>query len=218
MKSLVPDKPTDSTEDEFWTERLPFFTAKFPTYYREPQQVHGRIHASDERYFDGSHEIIPLNHRHGQRTYVMMHPYVVEPKLTLTIGLYSNPKHYADQESPIGETIGTPQVEGYREIQVGSAQAWYYPADKTIVLWECFFDGRFHKHPFASDPNMQQLWQSFERYLVQKFPQAQTLATPFNDPIADSIEEYQAFLKTLGYSPLAKAAYGKKARIPKTAR
>jgi hypothetical protein len=59
---------------------------------------------------------------------------------------------------------------------------------------------------------MQQLWQSFESYLLQKFPKAETLATPFNDPIAESIEEYQAFLKTLGYSPLAKAAYGKKVR------
>jgi hypothetical protein len=72
--------------------------------------------------------------------------------------------------------------------------------------------GRFHKHPFATDTNMQQLWQSFERYLLQKFPQASTLATPFNDPIAESREEYQAFLKALGYSPIAKAAYGKKVR------
>ena len=100
----------DTVEDDFWTERHHFFTAQFPTYYRKPQQVHGR----------------------------------------------------------------------------------------------------FHKHPFATDTNMQQLWQSFERYLVQKFPQALTLATPFNDPIAESSEEYQAFLKTLGYSPLAEAAYGKK--------
>jgi hypothetical protein len=36
-----------------------------------------------------------------------------------------------------------------------------------------------------------------------------TLATPFNDPIAESIDEYQAFLKTLGYSPLAQGAFGK---------
>ena len=200
----------DTVEDEFWTERLPFFTAQFPTYYREPQQVHGRIHASDERYFDGSHEITPLNHRHGQRTYVMMHPYVLEPKLTLTIGLYNQPKHYADQESPIGETIGTPQVVGFREAQVGRAQAWYYPTDKMIVLWECFFDSRFHIHPFATDTNMQQLWQSFERYLVQKFPTAETLATPFNDPIAESIDEYHAFLKSLGYSPLVQGAFGKR--------
>jgi hypothetical protein len=38
---------------------------------------------------------------------------------------------------------------------------------------------------------------------------AEALVTPFNDPIAESIEEYQSFLKTLGYSPLSKAAYGK---------
>ena len=150
--------------------------------------------------------------REGKRTYVMMQPYVVEPNLTLTIGLYTNPKHYADQESPRGETIGQPQVQGFREAQVGNAQGWYYHTDKTIVLWECYFDSRFRKHPFATDTNMQQLWQSFERYLVQKFPQASTLATPFNDPIAESIDEYQAFLKTLGYSPLAEAAFGKKVR------
>jgi hypothetical protein len=47
---------------------------------------------------------------------------------------------------------------------------------------------------------------------VRKFPKATTLATPFNDPIANSIEEYQAFLKTLGYSPFAEAAFGKKVR------
>jgi hypothetical protein len=201
-----------TVKDDFWTERLPFFTAQFPTYYRKPQQVRGRIHTSDERFFDGSHEIIPLIHRHGQRTYVMTHLYVLEPKLTLTLGLYEKPKHYADQDSAIGETIGNPQVEGFREAQVGNAQAWYYPADKTIVLWECFFEERFRKHPLPEDLNMLQLWQAFERYIVQKFPQASTLATPFNDPIADSIEEYQAFLKTLGYSPIAEAAFGKHLR------
>ena len=63
-----------------------------------------------------------------------------------------------------------------------------------------------------TDTNMQNLWQSFEHYLLKQFPQSTTLATPFNDPIAESIDEYQAFLKTLGYSPIAEAAYGKKVR------
>lgn len=73
-------KRIDTAEDDFWTEHRELFTAQFPAYYRKPQQVHGRIHASDERYFDGSDEIIPLTHRQGQRTYVMMHPYVLEPE------------------------------------------------------------------------------------------------------------------------------------------
>jgi len=102
--------------------------------------------------------------------------------------------------------------EGFREAQVGNAQAWYYPADKTIVLWECFFDDRFRKFPLLEDTNMQMLWQSFEHWLIKQFPRASTLATPLNDPIAESIDEYQAFLQSLGYSSLAKSAYGKKMR------
>jgi hypothetical protein len=52
-------KRNNTVEDDFWTEPRELFTAQFPAYYKKSQQVHGRIHASDERYFDGSHEIIP---------------------------------------------------------------------------------------------------------------------------------------------------------------
>ena len=86
------------------------------------------------------------------------------------------------------------------------------PPTKQLSSGSVFLTADFTNTPYATDSNMQQLWKSFERYLVQKFPKAETLATPFNDPIAQSIEEYQAFLKTLGYSPIAKAAYGKKVR------
>ena len=98
----------------------------------------------------------------------------------------------------------------FREAQAGKAQAWYYHSDKTIVLWECFFDRRFRRHPFDKDGNMQKLWKGFEHWLIKQFPKATILATPFNDPIAESIDEYQTFLKSLGYSPIAKAAFGKK--------
>jgi hypothetical protein len=57
---------------------------------------------------------------------------------------------------------------------------------------------------------MQKLWKGFEYWLIQHFPQATTITTPFNDPIAVSIDEYQTFLKTLGYFPIAEAAFGKK--------
>ena len=198
-----------SAEDDFWKTRIPFFTAQFPTYYTKHQKVWGKFHISDERYFDGSHEIIPLTQRTGRRTYIMMHPYVLEPKLTLTIGLYNTPKQYADQESAIGETLGTAKSEGFRETHVGNAQAWYYHDDNVIVLWECFFFDTFRRHPLADDTNMQNLWRGFERWLIQQFPNAKTLATPFNDPIAHSMEEYQTFLKSLGYAPFAEAAFGK---------
>ena len=198
-------------EDDFWTAHLQLLTAQFPTYYTKPQKVWGRFHISKEEHRDSSHEIVPISERKGKRTYVMMHPYVLEPKLTFTVGLYSKPKKYHDQESPIGEVIGS-HHEGFREAQVGHAQAWYYHAEKIIILWECFFEDHFRQHPLWEDHTMQNLWKSFEHWVIKQFPSATTLATPHNDPMADSIEEYQAFLKTLGYSPLAEKAFGKQVR------
>jgi hypothetical protein len=108
--------------------------------------------------------------------------------------------------------VGQPRHQGFREAQMGNAQAWYYHEDRTIVLWESFFDGSFSTHPLARDKNMCRLWQAFELWLVQHFPEATTLATPFNDLIAHSIDEYQVFLRALGYTPIAEAAFGKSLR------
>jgi hypothetical protein len=120
-------------EDDFWSEHVPFFTGQLPSYYTKPQKIWGRFHTSDDQYLCGDHEIVPLTHRRGTRTYVMMQPYVLEPKLTLTVGLYKKPKQYADQENAIGETVGPLKHDGFREAQVGNAQAWYYHEDRTIV-------------------------------------------------------------------------------------
>lgn len=125
---------TTQSADDFWTAHVPFFTGQLPSYYTKPQKIWGRFHASDERYVSGEHEIVPATHRRGTRTYVMMQPYVLEPKLTLTVGLYRTPKQYADQDSAIGKTVGQPRHEGFREVQVGNAQAWYYNEDRVIVL------------------------------------------------------------------------------------
>ena len=56
---------------------------------------------------------------------------------------------------------------------------------------------------------MPKLWSSFEQWLMKQFPEATRIATPFNDPIAKTIEEYQTFLRKLGYAPIAQAAFGK---------
>jgi hypothetical protein len=209
MKQTNPQQ--NPPVDDFWSERVPLFTGQLPSSYNKPQQIWGRFHVSEERYdTKGLPEIIPLTHRRGTRAYVMLHPYVREPQLTMTIGLYKTPKQYADQDSAIGETVGPAKHEGFREAQIGNAQAWYYHEDKTLVLWECFLDSRFRTHPLKQDKNMRQLWQTFELWLLQRFPQATTIATPFHDPIARHITEYQAFLRMLRYSPFAEAAFGKR--------
>jgi hypothetical protein len=52
--------------------------------------------------------------------------------------------------------------------------------------------------------------EGFEHWLIKQFLQATTPATPFNGPIAESIKAYQSLLKSLGYSPIADADFGKK--------
>lgn len=196
-------------EDDYWTHDTPLFIGKFPYYRNDPRMVQGRVHVSDEKFWYEKHEIIPLNMKRGEtgkRTYVMMHPYVLEPEVFMTVGMYPKPKQYADQDEAIGEVLST-QVKGMRQHQIGNAQAWYYPADKTIVLWECFLWDFIR--PLGEDPHMNTLWQTFEQWLVKQFPEATRIATPFNDPIAKTIEEYQTFLRALGYTPIAQAAFGK---------
>jgi hypothetical protein len=96
-----------TVEDDFWTERRELFPARFPTYSAKPEKVCGRFHTSEEQYESSRHEIIPISEKKGTRTYVMMQPYVREPKLTFTVRLYTKSKEYADQESPIGEVISS---------------------------------------------------------------------------------------------------------------
>ena len=170
----------DTVEDDFWTERLPFFTAQFPTYYRKPQQVHGRVHTSDERYFDGSRpEIIPLTQRSGTRTYILMHPYVLEPKLTFTVGLYNKPKHYADQESPIGEVIGSPHMRAFERYRLAMHKRGTTPPIKRLSSGSVSLMSRFRKHPLPTDANMQKLWQAFERYLLTEISAGLDPGNPF---------------------------------------
>lgn len=66
-----------------------------------------------------------------------------------------------------------------------------------------------HVKSFADDMYIQKLWNSFEAWLVKQFPQAKRIVTPCNDPIAETIEEYQEFLRSFGFEPVAKAAFGK---------
>src|SRR6266568_6149027 len=197
--------------DDFWTHDIFFFSGTFPRYRNTPRPVRGKLHVSDETYRLDAFEqdTRPINTLKGTRTYVMLHPYALEPILTFTVGLYNKPKAYADQEASIGETLSGSKQEGVREVEIGSGQAWYYHQGKIIEIWECFLFSGFRDHPFVADPHMQKLWLGFEGWLARQFPEATRIVTPFHDPIAHSIGEYQTFLRSLGYESVAKSAFGK---------
>lgn len=62
--------------------------------------------------------------------------------------------------------------------------------------------------PLLEDTNMRDLWDTFARFLRKQFVGAERITTPYHDPEYEH-EEYQQFLSTLGYKPVAKAAWGK---------
>ena len=102
--------------DDFWTEHTRLLDGTFPYFDRSGTRktpVWGKLHVSTERFFDASQEIVPNRERQGERVYVMLHPYVLQPKLTMTIGLYKKPKQYADQDSAIGENLGTKEYQTF---------------------------------------------------------------------------------------------------------
>jgi len=168
-------------------------------------QVRGKVHQSEEQYTLRPEErsIEPVTHLHGTRIYIHMKPFVLIPDIRLTIGLY--PQQRKDQA--IGEMIAA-QERKPREVEIGQAQAWYYPQDSTIVLWECFLHEFVREKPLLEDANMTALWEGFARFLQGQFPEANRITTPFHDPLFET-EEYHQFLHSLGYEQVAKAAYGK---------
>ena len=95
-------------------------------------------HREEERYHErATDELVPLSSTTGVRTYVQVRPYVLEPEITLTIGVYEQQR----ASGAIGEVLDS-TWQGMRHRDIGRAQAWYYPADELVVLWECYLHER----------------------------------------------------------------------------
>src|SRR5512135_538543 len=118
--------------DDYWMHDTPLFVGRFPYYRNEERMVQGKLYTSDERYEDVHPDIVPIaNPDRGNRTYVHMQPYVLEPEVFVTVGMYKNPKHFADQETAIGEVLSS-NVRGMRQHEIGNAQAYFYPEDRLL--------------------------------------------------------------------------------------
>lgn len=85
---------------------------------------------SEEQYSVSKLDLIPPKQTKGMRTYVMMHPVVLEPVMTLTVKLYDTPKNYANQDPAIGQTVGAPRMEGVKEAQSAALR-------HGIITWIC---------------------------------------------------------------------------------
>jgi hypothetical protein len=161
-----------------------------------------RLHTATER-VSHRQELVPLTAAVRERVYVHGKPYLLVPDLALTVALTPEP----EPTGAIGTVTGS-EWTGMRHEDIGQAQAWYYPADQLLVLWECFPEARYRtsEDPRA-DATLAALWTGFETWLTGRFPDARRLVTTWED-LYDR-PQWQAFLATQGYAPIAPAAFAK---------
>ena len=117
----------------------------------EPYGLRLKLHEAEER-FRNHEELFPLTQRTGTRRSFHAKPYVLEPEITLTAGLSSIPR----PAGAIGEVTDA-AWHGMRHREVGQAQDWYYPADRVLMIWECFLLDQYKETVPSKEMNLRAL-------------------------------------------------------------
>lgn len=167
-----------------------------------------KLHQAEEPIFRHE-ELFPLAQHTGTRTYFHAKPYVLVPDITLTVALSPD----AQPDGAIGRVTKS-DLRGVRHREIGQAQAWYYPADRTLMLWECYLLDWYRQDDPTRDQALSTLWQGFERTLLQRLPTTERLVTTWEDIYPRS--EWRAFLVQQGYEPHTSATFTKRV-TPRTA-
>src|SRR3954467_2163454 len=95
----------------------------------------------------------------------MARPYILEPDYRLAVDLYQQPT----QEGAIGEVTSADWV-GMHPREVGQAQAWLDPPERTLVLWECYLHDFCRLEDPRDDQKLNSVWLRFESFLLSHLP------------------------------------------------
>jgi hypothetical protein len=154
--------------------------------------------------FVDSPAICPVGEPGGRREHLSIHPYIAGPAHSrdgrATEGI--NPRH---SDGPLARTTARGQQ---RPEPIGYGQAWYYPAVRTIVLWDLMSYHPENLTDPAQHDILPTLWLGVEEQLRSVFPDATRILTPSWEP-AFHRGAWQRFLDALGYRPLDTDTYAK---------
>jgi hypothetical protein len=139
---MTHEGETSAPHDEYWTGDILLVEDLPPR--DGPASARLSIHQNDESYprGHGHTEILPVCDERGTRAYLLAHPYRLLPDLTITVGLSPTPA----PDGAIG-TVEAVHWEGMHQDRLGDLQAWYYPTDRTLILWEVTLFSRFRTQP-----------------------------------------------------------------------
>jgi len=167
------------------------------------QPVSLRVHIADEA-FSRRSDLLTLSQWRGTRTYIHAHPYILIPEITVTMQLTP----VCDALGAIGHVTAARQ-HGMREHDIGRAQAWYYPADAIVILWECYLNEWCRGEFPGQDEALHVVWTGFERLLKERWPQARRILTPGWEPIYDAPVWHAVGLRRQGYAAFNSRAFVK---------
>jgi len=184
------------SRDEFWNYRVDIGRMEIED---GEYQVWLRVHTSEEQRRDTSHEIAPV--RSGKKIYVMAKPYFIYPEYSLQVELYPEPR-----EKAIGEVTGF-EISGVGLREMGNAQAWNYPDDEALILWECYLYEPYRGGKPKDDERLNQLWDGFEGFLIEKFDPT-CIYTPSWEPIYEQ-KDWEEFLESRGYERFNERSFKK---------
>jgi hypothetical protein len=197
--------PENDARDGYWQRFERAGEISFPP-GDDPHELYLEIHTGSERYQRRAEaELgIELAESQGERTYVHARPYILLPCITSSV-TYTEESGFTDRAGPgawrrpVGWVIAS-QAGGPQRQVVGNAQAWFYPADQILVLWECEV---FHIYGTAPDDPAEDrvlitAWEGFERMLLREFADARRIVTPGWEPRYTN-EQWEAFLRNRGY-------------------
>jgi hypothetical protein len=176
-------------------------------FYGETSTIRLKAHISEEQYHRVIEldEIIPVQAKIGTRIYVLAKPYILEPDYRISIGLYPQ----IMQQAAVGEVVSSDWI-GMRHREVGQAQAWLYPEERALMLWECFLEERYRQEDPRTDETLHNLWRGFEGFLLGHLPNVEEITTPSWEPIYDADREvWPQFLEGVGYRRIGEWAFGK---------
>ncbi len=154
-------------------------------------------HTSQERYGFNHREIgIKLTDA-GERDYVHVKACYFVPRIILDVSFTPPVKTKLGEE--IGQVTDSRVVECDRHF-FANLQAWYYPTEKTLMLWEVDLFSQYRGNNPTKDFLLSLLWCSFEERLLKRFSDCEKIVTLGHEPKYD-VEKWRKFLTTQGYAP-----------------
>jgi len=183
---------------EFWQHDFLIGEAFVPE-FKEKKLVRMRVHESEETFYEERY--YPIKGP-GTRLYLLGRPYVLTPEIEIKIELYPKPRGLE-----IGRVV-RPEWVGMREVEIGNAQAWGYPEQAVVILWECYiYEPNRAKVPIKEDELYVMVFRAFEEFMKERI-KPRVIVTPGWEPTVAE-EEYVNFLKFMRYSPYRKRLWWK---------